>query len=129
MPLAPPGAAAPIPSSDSGPVPSPSVPEVVFSAPIVNRLIDEPVTVSPPAPATLQRDAQEILAPGAGIAGEPAASPRPEAGAPSGHGTAAPPSDQQLDDLAGKLYDRFRARFRMELLIDRERAGLITDLR
>jgi hypothetical protein len=38
-------------------------------------------------------------------------------------------SDKELDDLARQLYDRLRSRLRMELLVDRERAGLITDLR
>jgi hypothetical protein len=38
-------------------------------------------------------------------------------------------SDRDLDDLALKLYDRFRSRLRSELLVDRERAGLLTDLR
>ncbi|HEY0452640.1 eCIS core domain-containing protein [Actinophytocola sp.] len=34
-----------------------------------------------------------------------------------------------LDDLSTRLYDRLRSRLRMELLIDRERAGLLTDFR
>ena len=34
-----------------------------------------------------------------------------------------------LDQLTARLYDRLRARIRMELLIDRERAGLLTDFR
>jgi hypothetical protein len=41
----------------------------------------------------------------------------------------AAPSEGELDDLAHRLYDRLRSRLRLELLIDRERAGLITDLR
>jgi hypothetical protein len=47
----------------------------------------------------------------------------PGGGASGGH------SEKELDDLAHQLYDRLRSRLRMELLIDRERAGLITDLR
>jgi hypothetical protein len=38
-------------------------------------------------------------------------------------------SPASLDELAGRLYDRIRARIRDELLIDRERAGLLTDVR
>jgi len=38
-------------------------------------------------------------------------------------------SDKELDDLARQLYERLRSRLRHELLVDRERAGLITDLR
>ena len=44
-------------------------------------------------------------------------------------GTAPARSDQELDALAHELYDRLRSRLRMELLVDRERAGLVTDLR
>jgi hypothetical protein len=34
-----------------------------------------------------------------------------------------------LDELAGRLYDRIRLRLRRELLVDRERAGALQDLR
>lgn len=34
-----------------------------------------------------------------------------------------------LDELATRLYDRLRSRLRTELLVDRERAGLLTDFR
>jgi hypothetical protein len=34
-----------------------------------------------------------------------------------------------LDELTARLYDRLRSRLRLELLIDRERAGLLTDFR
>jgi hypothetical protein len=37
--------------------------------------------------------------------------------------------DLDLDELAGRLYDRLRSRLRLELLLDRERAGLLTDFR
>jgi hypothetical protein len=50
-----------------------------------------------------------------------------------------PPADDQLDrdpstaldpeELERRLYRRLRTRLREELLIDRERAGLVTDLR
>ncbi len=46
----------------------------------------------------------------------------------SGPSGAAHP-DENLDALAGKLYDRIRNRLKSELLLDRERAGLLTDLR
>jgi len=39
----------------------------------------------------------------------------------------APETD--MDELAGKLYDRIRSRLKTELLVDRERAGFLTDLR
>ncbi|HEY8802390.1 MAG TPA: hypothetical protein VIN00_04885, partial [Candidatus Dormibacteraeota bacterium] len=38
-------------------------------------------------------------------------------------------SDENIDALAGQLYERIRVRLKSELLVDRERAGLLTDLR
>ena len=37
--------------------------------------------------------------------------------------------DLDLDEIAVRLYDRLRSRLRMELLLDRERAGLLSDFR
>jgi hypothetical protein len=44
---------------------------------------------------------------------------------------AGPPqaSETEMDELARKLYDRIRTRLKTELLVDRERAGFLTDLR
>jgi hypothetical protein len=39
------------------------------------------------------------------------------------------PVEMDMDELAGKLYDRIRSRLKTELLVDRERAGFLTDLR
>jgi hypothetical protein len=50
---------------------------------------------------------------------------RAEAPAPA----AASASVPDIDDMARKLYDRVAARLRTELTLDRERAGLLTDLR
>ena len=41
----------------------------------------------------------------------------------------APPGPRELDDLAHQLYRRLRGNLRRELLVDRERAGRLTDLR
>jgi len=38
-------------------------------------------------------------------------------------------SETDIDELARKLYDRIRTRLKSELLVDRERAGFLTDLR
>jgi hypothetical protein len=35
--------------------------------------------------------------------------------------------DDELEELANRLYEHIRACFRTELLIDRERAGLLVD--
>jgi len=37
-------------------------------------------------------------------------------------------TETELENLAGKLYGRIRSRLRSELLVDRERAGLVTDV-
>lgn len=52
-------------------------------------------------------------------------------GQPAGLGSAAasPDKDRELDDLARRLYGRIRSRLSAELLADRERGGVITDLR
>jgi hypothetical protein len=51
---------------------------------------------------------------------------RAAAGALGKPGAAAP---ADLDELARRLYDRFRSRLMAELRLDRERAGLVTDMR
>ncbi len=60
----------------------------------------------------------------------------PPAPAPAATTTTAMPDTEpieldrlDLEALATRLYDRLRSRIRMELLIDRERAGLLTDFR
>jgi hypothetical protein len=39
------------------------------------------------------------------------------------------PDDIDLDELGHRIYDRIRSRLRLELLLDRERAGLLSDFR
>ncbi len=60
---------------------------------------------------------------GAGSAGSPGQPP----GAAGSSSTV--DRDRELDDLARRLYGRIRSRLTSELLGDRERAGVITDLR
>jgi hypothetical protein len=60
---------------------------------------------------------------------EEGAAPAAATGAGAAGGAAPQHSDKELDDLARQLYERIRSRLRLELLVDRERAGLITDLR
>jgi len=38
-------------------------------------------------------------------------------------------AETDMDELAGKLYEKIRTRLKSELLVDRERAGFLTDLR
>ena len=99
------------------------------------------------ATAAVQRaaaawEAQAMAAPTAGAAFVPSVmvqrAPEPEAPAVDGSPSSATgvtaaaasgDSEKDMDELAGKLYDRIRGRLRTELLVDRERAGLLTDWR
>jgi hypothetical protein len=63
----------------------------------------------------------------------PAAAPaaRPESPADHNHAEhrAVDTDDLDLEELTARLYDRIRSRLRRELLLDRERAGLLSDFR
>ena len=64
----------------------------------------------------------------------PVAVSRVHGGAPAPESSAASAgphqaSETEMDELARKLYDRLRNRLKTELLVDRERAGFLTDLR
>jgi Domain of unknown function (DUF4157) len=80
---------------------------------------------------SIQRDPESAPAPASSSSGGPANAPAP--GAAAGTASSSSPThadhEQDMDELAGKLYDRIRGRLKSELLVDRERAGLLTDLR
>ncbi len=86
-------------------------------------------TAGPPAAAQ--------LAPAVDRAEEPAPAPAPgpvqsesqEAEEPYGRDRPLDLDAIDLDALSARLYDRLRSKIRLELLIDRERAGLLTDFR
>ena len=82
------------------------------------------------AGSSLQREPVEAAAgeaPGA-VSAQPGGAASPNGSAP--HLAANSRSaDADMDALAGKLYDRIRSRLKTELLVDRERAGFLTDLR
>ena len=62
---------------------------------------------------------------GGGSAGSvPGATAAPGAGGGAGAGAPGP----DLDDLARRLFDPLSARIKSELWLDRERAGMVTDL-
>jgi hypothetical protein len=86
------------------------------------RPSDEPVAQRAPDPAPYLAIEVPI------IQRADEAAPAPASGG-TATGGATPHSDKELDELARQLYDRLRSRLRLELLVDRERAGLITDLR
>lgn len=73
----------------------------------------------------------EIPAP---VGDAPAAPPVPSAAAPAEPGAGVPavptvPTGASLDELVRRLFDPLSARLKDELRLDRERAGLISDLR
>jgi hypothetical protein len=49
-------------------------------------------------------------------------------GGPSSGGASTPQSPAELEQLATKLWSRLRLQLRRELIADRERAGMLTDL-
>ena len=60
---------------------------------------------------------------------EASASPAPTAAPAAGGGLPAAPTAAELEDIAQRLYEPMASRIRAELWQDRERAGLLTDLR
>jgi hypothetical protein len=83
----------------------------------------EPEPRQPP-PATAP-----VPPPVAPVAEPPVAAPAPVATSAVPDETPIEVDRIDLEALAARLYDRLRSRIRMELLIDRERAGLLTDFR
>jgi hypothetical protein len=57
----------------------------------------------------------------------PPASPPVQRAAESPQGEAAGPGEPSLDDVLSRLYEQFSRRLRGELLVDRERAGILAD--
>jgi hypothetical protein len=110
---------------------------------IAHRDADGSVVFAPPASSTIAPNVQRAVQPGeTSVAGPPedAAADQPPPGpasavaapatppAPGGN-PSSPHGALDIDDLARRLYDPLAARLKAELRLDRERAGLITDLR
>jgi hypothetical protein len=93
---------------------------------------DEPHFTEVPIPgAELQRDAEAAAAPAAAEPTPDTAPAAPSAGPAVGGSPppAAPATGVDLEEMARRLFDPLSARLRAELWLDRERAGLVTDLR
>jgi hypothetical protein len=101
-PIAIPPAAAPLPSTPTR------------QPPAVQRTF----TTEPAASAAATPGPPATAAPGADTNKNPAAG-----------GTADGRTNLELDTLAAHLYERIAARLRTELRLDRERAGVLTDIR
>ncbi|MEO6797943.1 MAG: hypothetical protein ABI401_05990 [Candidatus Dormibacter sp.] len=120
---------------------------------VASRSMTTPLPLAPSAMiASVQRSAAEIASLASGgevvpmqradldadqnapVAGE---WPSVQAASAASSGAASTPaapdaqgrSEEHIDALAGQLYERIRMRLKSELLVDRERAGLLTDLR
>lgn len=138
------GTATPGPNREAA-VPARSVPAMPPLAPVASAVQRAPsapqdfVAFSPfadtrtppaahgPTPQFEIPAVQREVAPGEseapGVVTAPAVSAAPGAAASPGQG------DKELDELARKLHDRISFQLRRELLIQRERAGMVTDLR
>ncbi len=116
------------PPSDTGYLPmaeppaASGAPTPAFSTPAPAQTWRHPVAAPAPSTATPAAEAAPSQAAPA-RAPEPAPSQAMSAPAPE----PAPPLD--LDELARRVYGQVRTQLRSELLIDRERAGLLTDFR
>ncbi len=135
----------------AGPVPGGPEPAVAFADPgavavdrglahrdpdgsVVFDLAPGPAPSPPLPPETVQR--QDASGPADAPGPSPATAP-PAATAPSGAATvttaaaghARHPASPPLDELARQLFGPLSARLKAELRLDRERAGLLTDLR
>jgi hypothetical protein len=124
--------AAGAPTSLTGRPAEPSTP-LPLVAPVLQREIPLETATATPA---LQRQ-PDSAAPALEAIAPPAeafpAVQRQEAGgaqaSPAAGGAAGGHSEKELDDLARQLYDRVRLHIRSELLVDRERAGMLVDRR
>jgi hypothetical protein len=77
----------------------------------------------------LDAPAPDPTAPPAAVPSSSTSSPESTPAAPAAGPGAAPTSGAALDELVRRLYDPLSARLKDELRLDRERAGVITDLR
>jgi hypothetical protein len=123
------------------------LPPLALPAPALQRatpMAHDFVAISPfatmPSPVVAQRATavleipavQREVSEGEAAATQPSADSAPMALASSAAayaGAAAGQSDKDLDELARKLHDRISMHLRRDLLIQRERAGMVTDLR
>jgi hypothetical protein len=92
---------------------------------VVQTLTGQGISAGPTAAAAAIEEPEPMLQrEEVGMAA--AAAPAQSAGGGAGPG---PHSDKELNDLASRLYDRLRVHLRSDLLIERERAGMLIDLR
>jgi hypothetical protein len=107
---------------------------VAFEPAAFEPVAFQPVAFDPGPPV------QRELDPGAGGVGElggdgsaatafvPDVIQRATSSAAGGGGAGSPAGDRELDILAQNIYERVRSHLRLELLVDRERSGLLSNL-
>jgi len=115
--------------------PAPVVQAASWQAPVVQTAPLEPAVDQIVAPAPPESPASDIPADsGADVPGEPdnpgqVPSTVPPAGPGTPAGPGAPAAAASLDELVKKLFDPLLRRLKTELRLDRERRGVLTDLR
>jgi hypothetical protein len=102
-------------------------------APSEAPVIAQPApVVAQPAPVVAQPvpevQRQEAAAPAAAASEPPTATVSSGADSTAAGAGTTPQTEEELDVLAGRLYDHIALRLRRELRMDRERTGLLTDL-
>jgi hypothetical protein len=137
-PISPEGPAAPATPLRALPPLAPLAPPVQRVTTAAQDLVLHSPFATVPAEHTVQRAtsvvdlaAQREVAAGESPAPEPTVASAPVAVPPAGPAASAAPgqSDKDLDELGRKLYDRISLQLRRDILIQRERAGMVTDLR
>lgn len=84
---------------------------------------------APPVVAQFVPEVQRQEEPAAAPASEPpSATTITSESTTTAAGGTTPQTEEELDVLAGRLYDHIAGRLRRELRMDRERTGLLTDL-
>jgi hypothetical protein len=110
-----------------------------FVAPPPELFVKPPAAAAAAEPVPWRPPRDEIARPlepqQAAVAGVPAISGPPlgagiqRAPEAAAAGAPTPAAEPSLDEVVNRLYDRISSRLRAELLVDRERAGALTDLR
>ncbi len=121
---------APTPGTAVAPPVSPDQPTMAVSSRTVGLAEMFALAAAQPSDggATVQRSAETEVQPAADD--PPAPPPAGGSAAPAGPAApAAPLSGAELEEMARRLYEPLTARLRAELWQDRERSGLLTDLR
>jgi hypothetical protein len=100
-------------------------PVVAQPAPVIAQ--PAPV-VAQPVPEVQRQEASAPAAPAPAPTSQPPTATVSSESANAASGGTTPQTEEELDVLAGRLYDHIALRLRRELRMDRERTGLLTDL-